>query len=539
MLGAAGITFQYLWHSGENRQFVKCLFNLGDSVCSVSVGCFLMHWPLLTRMAWKAPIILTIVSMSYFIVNTGLVSGVVALTERKSMFRLWRECYFWSFPYFLLGAAMAWLSIEVSHAFGWEIWVLLVPVGYGLYRTYHMYLDRLDAEKRNAEMKSQFLANMSHEIRTPINGVIGMTALLCSTQLNEEQREYAETVQTSANALLAIINDVLDLSKIEAGKFALEPKAFHLQDLVRQALEIVSAGARQKSIALTLHTDENLPCYVRADSGRLRQILLNLLGNAVKFTPQGSVSLRVTSWGERSQIRFEVIDSGVGIAEKDCMRLFKPFTQVESSSSRRFGGTGLGLSISKRLVELMGGEIGVQSEIGRGSTFWFTLPLEEGALPEVPPPAMAAPQLIQARPQKAEILVVEDNVVNLRVITRLLSKMGYQPDSVTDGRMAVDRVLNKNYDLVLMDCQMPVMDGLQATREIRAREAGRHTPIVALTAGALSSDEAGCAKAGMDGFLTKPIDLVNLKEVLNRWGRTECGPAPATTAERPSEPYGG
>ena len=530
IVGVASFTAQYLWRAKEQREVVKWLFNVGNAALAITASCFVFHWQALRDAGMTTPLVLALVSTVYFTLNTGGVAGVVALTEGRAVMQTWRECHFWFFCYYLAGAALVWMVTALDRAFGWQLWVLAVPTVFALYRSYRMYLGRLDLEKRQTLLKSQFLANMSHEIRTPINGVIATAALLLSTRLDEEQREYASTIGDSAGALLTIINDILDFSKIEAGKFSLSPEAFDLRRKVRETVDIVRAEARRKNLRLELQVEESLPRLVKADMGRLRQILLNLLSNAIKFTEEGAVTVRIARLSGDGPMRFTVSDTGIGMTPEGCSRLFQPFTQLESSNSRPYSGTGLGLSISKRLVTLMGGEIGVDSELGRGSLFWFTLPVEE-ATGEAPEPApVNVEELLHGREKGgAPILVAEDNSVNQRVLVRLLAKMGYSSEAVSDGQQAVDSVLNRQYRLVLMDCQMPVMDGLDATRQIRAREVGRRTPIVAITAGALHSDEANCLEAGMDGFVVKPIQLAQLAAVLRRW---DDAPAAAEQAER-------
>jgi CheY-like chemotaxis protein len=288
-------------------------------------------------------------------------------------------------------------------------------------------------------------------------------------------------------------------------------------------VEIVRADADRKKLTLQIDMDPELPAVVSADAGRLRQVLLNLVANAIKFTDVGTVSVRVRQHTPPDSLLFEVVDTGVGITEQDVPRLFQPFTQVDSSDRRRHGGTGLGLSISKGLIEAMGGAMGVRSQLGHGSTFWFSLPITVVHTPLPESPSKAPDSLLRLHhPAHSRVLVVEDNAINKRLAVRLLAKLGYNAEAVDDGQQAVDRVLNETFSLVLMDCQMPVLDGLEATREIRRREAGRRTPIVALTAGALDIEEANCFKAGMDGFIAKPIDLQKLTTILNTWHSSEC-----------------
>ena len=386
--------------------------------------------------------------------------------------------------------------------------------------------EALEAARQATEVKSRFLANTSHEIRTPMNGVIATSVLLADTNLDSEQREYVDMIRSSAQSLLRVINDILDISKIEAGKLELVPAPFDVAAVVAEVESLLSAHAANKALALRSEVDAAVPKHVRGDAVRLRQILLNLAGNAVKFTDKGEVAVRAALDSDspaHAVLRFTVTDSGIGISENDAARLFGSFVQADSSPARRYGGTGLGLAISKQLVELMGGSIGLESRPGRGSTFWFTAVFEktddteengDGAVPSAPAATFAG----------TVVLVAEDNEVNRTIATRMLERFGCCVETVADGRQAVDAASRRRYDLIFMDGQMPVLDGLAAAKEIRCSEAGmRHTPIIAVTASAMVGDRERCLASGMDDYITKPLALDDIAAILRRWvGTKEC-----------------
>ncbi len=392
-------------------------------------------------------------------------------------------------------------------------------------RTELALIEATKAAASASRAKSEFLANMSHEIRTPMNGVIGMTQLLADTRLTTEQREFVDIIRTSGDTLLALINDILDVSKIEAGRMELELLDIDLRATVAGSIAALNGQAAAKGLALKAGIAADVPAAIRGDPVKLRQILFNLIGNAIKFTSAGAVSLNVkleTDNDTSVLLRFSVHDNGIGIAPGRLDRLFKSFSQVDSSTTRHYGGTGLGLSIVKQLAELMDGTVGVESTLGEGSVFWFTATFEvaragylmRDSHTQELAPTVPAPRRSFAG---ARVLLVEDNAVNQKVAQKYLAKFGIESDLARNGREAIEAWHKGSYDLVLMDCQMPVMDGFEATREIRRQEvAGKHIPIIALTANALATDRNNCLAAGMDEHLTKPLELAKLEACLGR-----------------------
>lgn len=415
--------------------------------------------------------------------------------------------------------------------------------------------DELEKARQVAEdaskAKGEFLATMSHEIRTPLNGIIGMVNFLLASELTPRARNFAELAKRSANLLANIVNDILDFSKIEAGKLELEEMDFNLPGAVNQTVEVLVDRATSKGLKLDSFFAPDLPIYVRGDANRLQQIIINLINNAIKFTKEGGISLtakRLPAESGRALIRFEVIDTGIGISKEASVRLFQSFSQVDASTTRVFGGTGLGLAICKQLTTLMGGEIGVYSELGRGSTFWFTVNLAEQLQSRIVPQESNQAKVSSELNEQGDICVLfaEDNEINQVVTSEILRSLGLRFEIASNGQEALDATVNKRYDLILMDCQMPIMDGFEATHLIRERERAAENrgekiprvPIVAITANAIKGDKERCLDAGMDDYVVKPIDTEKLVAVVKQYVGSKVSSKTEATPNSNSDSFG-
>lgn len=380
-----------------------------------------------------------------------------------------------------------------------------------------------EAAKQGERIKAEFLANMSHEIRTPLNGIIGMTDIVSKSQLSTEQRQQIGVIRQSGLHLLKIINGILDFSKLESGQMSMEILDFNLAQLFASQISLIGVTAHEKNLKLTSLIDPKIPDMLRGDSSKVSQIILNLLGNAVKFTSAGSVTLKadLDSHDEgHCSVKFTVIDTGIGMDELQMNRLFRAFVQADGSTSRNYGGTGLGLSISKRLAEMMGGTIGVDSYPGEGSTFWFKLKFEvpKNSYQTLQPAPITATPFV-AGGKQFKVLVAEDNFINQMIITKMLEKLGCVTHVVTNGQEAVNAFTDNDYDLIFMDYHMPLMDGTEATKHIRKLEekTGKRVPILAFTANVFPEDQERCRSAGMDDFILKPVTFVTLEAQLGKW----------------------
>lgn len=436
--------------------------------------------------------------------------GVVHLTPRRS-FELWQEE--------VRGRSLPWTTLEVEAAQELRHSLMLAALEFSQDA---LVKAAIEANKAN-EAKSEFLANMSHEIRTPMNAIMGFTQLLEQTSLNEEQRTFLSSISKGGDSLLTIINDILDLSRMESGELMLDRTEFDVRVLLQDLGRLFQQQLMEKGLTFRVDVSSNVPSQLLGSSHRLQQVLTNLIRNAVKFTQFGSIRVKVEALdsyveGNEIALKFSVYDTGIGIAPEDQTRIFDAFTQVESSSTRKYEGTGLGLTICRKIISLMDGEIGVESTLGQGSVFWFAVPLEViHAHSQMNMPDQTSQQ--EANSQDIRILVVEDAPVNQMLVMQILSKLGYQADAVENGQQALDRLEAEDFDLVLMDCQMPVLNGYEATQEIRQRESGqdRHIPIIGLTAYAMTGDREKCLEAGMDDYLSKPIRVQMLADLLQKW----------------------
>jgi signal transduction histidine kinase/ActR/RegA family two-component response regulator len=399
---------------------------------------------------------------------------------------------------------------------GFKNWLLTAALAMCFWLFRQLRKSRAASAKAN-EAKSEFVSNISHELRTPLNGILGMLELLAETSLDPQQREMVVLGRGSAESLLATIAQLLDFAQIETGHVRLERAGFVVRETIEAAVRLVRPTAEAKALSLEVTVADTVPHTIMGDTARLCQVLVHLIANAVKFTERGEVRLEVTLAGDvqsTNALLFRVVDSGIGIAPETAARLFTPFTQADTTSTRRYGGFGLGLATARRLVQLMQGSIGMESQLGRGSVFWFLLPLE--AVEPAEPVTTGATAVLG--PRQGLVLIVDDNPVNQLVAARAMNRLGYLTKVASGGEQALEAVAASQFDAILLDCQMPGMDGYQTAAEIRRREAGLgHIPIIAATANTMEGDREKCLASGMDDYLPKPIRFAELKAALDRW----------------------